>query len=143
MTAQIAEVISRRHVNDFKAKLVEQREAALKDRLGAEGLQVCLPPKSDGWGYFFAIEKNKSDMKGLCPGLTHVERIPQDRPWEHLFGKHCSIRQREGILTGMNTLVNMHADVISFQTCSYGYKVDSDLNTKVGHQLCQLLLLVG
>lgn len=93
----------------------------------------------------FLLEKNKSDMKGLCPGLTHVERIPQDRPWEHLFGKHCSIRQREGILTtGMNTLVNMHADVISFQTCSYGYKVDSDLNTKVGHQLCQwLLLLVG
>lgn len=36
-----------------------------------------------------------------------------------------------------------HADVISFQTCSYGYKVDSDLNTKVGHQLCQWLLLVG
>ena len=48
MTAQPAEVISRRRVNDFKAKLVEQREAALKDRLGAElALLVCPPRKSD------------------------------------------------------------------------------------------------
>lgn len=40
VTAQIAEVISRRHVNDFKAKLVEQREAALKDRAFLRSLMV-------------------------------------------------------------------------------------------------------
>eukprot|EP00434_Breviolum_minutum_P019478 symbB.v1.2.017180.t1/scaffold1291.1/size126360/3 len=84
MQAQFRGVISRRHVNDFKAKLVEQREAALKERKLVEEERRAARRK-DWDGKVSAMRRRLTNLEERKQGEAATTFGPQHRCHRDVF----------------------------------------------------------